>query len=184
MTKDTPNPPGGAFRREADRATPNGVCEEAAFFGATGKILGRLDADAYLEMIKAGAAFYASFGYTTVQEGRAMPGSATMLQKAGDAGLLNVDVVVYPDVFQSLKEIAPSREYKNRVRIGGALGEIDGVAGQRQPDEVGLRRRNGVAEPGEFTADPTAFGDHGVRAGQQFVGGVHRSDRSGLRDRA
>ena len=77
-------------------------------------------------MIKAGAAFYASFGYTTVQEGRAMPGSATMLAKAGEAGLLDVDVVVYPDVFQSLKEIAPSREYKNRVRIGGAKATIDG----------------------------------------------------------
>ena len=83
MTKDTPNPPGGAYRREADGATPNGVCEEAAFFGATGKLLGRLDAQAYLEMIKAGAAFYASFGYTTVQEGRAMPGSATMLAEGG-----------------------------------------------------------------------------------------------------
>ncbi len=126
VTKDTPNPPGGAFRREADGAIPNGVCEEAAFFGAAGKLLGRLDAQAYLEMIKAGAAFYASFGYTTVQEGRAMPGSATMLAKAGEAGLLEVDVVVYPDVFQSLKEIAPTREYKNRVRIGGAKATIDG----------------------------------------------------------
>ena len=126
VTKDTPNPPGGAFRREADGATPNGVCEEAAFFGAVGKLLGRLDAQAYLEMIKAGAAFYASFGYTTVQEGRAMPGSATMLTQAGEAGLLDVDVVVYPDVFQSLKEIAPSRDYKNRVRIGGAKATIDG----------------------------------------------------------
>ncbi len=126
VTKDTPNPPGGAFRREADGATPNGVCEEAAFFGAAGKLLGRLDAKAYLDMIKAGAAFYASFGYTTVQEGRAMPGSTTMLQKAGEAGLLDVDVVVYPDVFQSLKEIAPSRDYKNRVRVGGAKATIDG----------------------------------------------------------
>jgi predicted amidohydrolase YtcJ len=126
VTKDTPNPPGGAFRREADGATPNGVCEEAAFFGAAGKILGSLDAQAYLQMIKAGAAFYASFGYTTVQEGRAMPGSATMLAQAGEAGLLDVDVVVYPDVFQSLKEIAPSREYRNRVRIGGAKATIDG----------------------------------------------------------
>ena len=126
VTKDTPNPPGGAFRREADGATPNGVCEEAAFFAAIGKLLGRLDLRAYLEMIKAGAAFYASFGYTTVQEGRAMPGSATMLAKAGEAGLLDVDVVVYPDVFQSLKEIAPSREYKNRVRVGGAKATIDG----------------------------------------------------------
>lgn len=126
VTKDRADPPGGVFRREADGATPNGVCEEAAFFGAAGKLLGRLDAHAYLEMIKAGAAFYASFGYTTVQEGRAMPGSATMLAQAGEAGLLDVDVVVYPDVFQSLKEITPSRTYKNRVRVGGAKATIDG----------------------------------------------------------
>jgi predicted amidohydrolase YtcJ len=126
LTKATSNPPGGAFRHEADGATPNGVCEEAAFFASADKLLGRLDAQAYLQMIKAGAAFYASFGYTTVQEGRAMPGSATMLAKAGEAGLLDVDVVVYPDIFQSLKEIAPSREYKNRVRIGGAKATIDG----------------------------------------------------------
>jgi predicted amidohydrolase YtcJ len=126
VTRGTPNPPGGAIRREADGATPNGVCEEAAFFGAAGKLLGRLDEQAYLDMIKAGAAFYASFGYTTVQEGRAMPGSATMLAKAGEAGLLDVDVVVYPDIFQSLKEITPSRDYKNRVRVGGAKATIDG----------------------------------------------------------
>lgn len=126
LTKASANPPGGAIRREADGVTPNGVCEEAAFFGAAAKLLGRLDAPAYLQMIKAGAAFYASFGYTTVQEGRAMPGSATMLAKAGEAGLLDVDVVVYPDVFQSMKEIIPSRHYRNRVRIGGAKATIDG----------------------------------------------------------
>ncbi|MGX9978700.1 amidohydrolase [Methylobacterium fujisawaense] len=126
VTRSTPDPPGGAFRREADEAFPNGVCEEAAFFAAAGKLLGRLDAQAYLEMIKAGAAFYASFGYTTVQEGRAMPGSATMLARAGEAGLLDVDVVVYPDIFQSLEEIVPSRDYKNRVRVGGAKATIDG----------------------------------------------------------
>jgi hypothetical protein len=126
VTRDTADPPGGVFRREADGATPNGVCEEAAFFAATGRLLSRLDAQAYLDMIKAGAAFYASFGYTTVQEGRAMPGTATMLAKAGEAGLLDVDVVVYPDIFESLKDIAPSRDYKNRVRIGGAKATIDG----------------------------------------------------------
>ncbi len=126
MTRDTPDPPGGAFRRGADGATPNGVCEEAAFFTAISTLLGRLDRQAYLDMIKAGAAFYASFGYTTVQEGRAMPGSATMLAQAGEAGLLDVDVVVYPDVFQSLKEAAPSRDYTHHVRIGGVKATIDG----------------------------------------------------------
>lgn len=126
VTKDTPNPPGGVFRREAGSSSPNGICEEAAFFAAAGRLLSRLDSTAYLEMIKAGAAFYASFGYTTVQEGRAMPGSTTMLVQAGEAGLLDVDVVVYPDVFQSSKDILPSRDYKNRVRIGGAKATIDG----------------------------------------------------------
>ncbi|GJE38622.1 amidohydrolase [Methylobacterium persicinum] len=126
VTRDTPDPPGGAFRRGADGATPNGVCEEAAFFTAISTLLGRLDRQAYLDMIKAGAAFYASFGYTTVQEGRAMPGSATMLAQAGEAGLLDVDVVVYPDVFQSLKEAAPSRDYTHHVRIGGVKATIDG----------------------------------------------------------
>jgi predicted amidohydrolase YtcJ len=100
VTKETPNPAGGVFRREADGATPNGVCEEAAFFGTIGKIFDRLDAPAYLAMIRAGAAFYASFGYTTAQEGRAMPDSATMIAKAGELGMLPIDVVVYPDVFQ------------------------------------------------------------------------------------
>lgn len=126
VARGAPNPPGGAFRREADGESPNGVCEEAAFFASAGKLLSRLDEQAYLDMIKAGAAFYASFGYTTVQEGRAMPGSATMLAKAGEAGLLDVDVVVYPDIFGSVKDIAPSRDYRNRVRIGGAKATIDG----------------------------------------------------------
>lgn len=126
VTKDTPDPPGGVFRRETGGMFPNGISEEAAFFAAAGKLLGAFDSRAYFEMIKAGAAFYASFGYTTVQEGRAMPGSTAMLLQAGEAGLLDVDVVVYPDVFQSLKDIVPSRSYTNRVRIGGAKATIDG----------------------------------------------------------
>jgi predicted amidohydrolase YtcJ len=126
VTAETADPPGGVFRREADGKTPNGVCEEAAFFGAAAKIMSGLDEAAYLGMIKAGAGFYASYGYTTAQEGRAMPGSTAMLQKAGAAGLLGIDVVVYPDIFEAAKEIAPSREYRNRVRIGGAKATIDG----------------------------------------------------------
>jgi predicted amidohydrolase YtcJ len=122
----TVDPEGGVYRREADGTTPNGVCEEAAFFAAAGKILGGLDAPAYLAMIKAGAARCASFGYTTVQEGRAMPGSTAMLAAAADAGLLAVDVVAYPDIFQSLKDIVPSRDYRQHFRVGGAKATIDG----------------------------------------------------------
>jgi predicted amidohydrolase YtcJ len=123
---DTQNPEGGVFRRQADGRTPNGVCEEAAFFEAAGKLVARFDAAAYLSMIRAGAEFEASFGYTTVQEARAMPGVAAILAEAGKAGMLPVDVLVYPDIFNSANEIAPTRDYAGRFRIGGAKATIDG----------------------------------------------------------
>ena len=126
VTADTPDRPGGVFRREADGRTPNGVCEEAAFIAAAVKQLADFDPPAYLAMIKAGADFYASFGYTTAQEGRAMPGSALMLAKAGDLGMLPIDVVVYPDIIEAPDAIKPSSTYKNRTRIGGAKLSLDG----------------------------------------------------------
>jgi predicted amidohydrolase YtcJ len=125
VNSETPNPEGGVFRR-ADGQAPNGVCEEAAFFVIVGKLPSKLDAPVYLAMVKAGAEFCASFGYTTVQEARAMPGSAAVIAKAGEAGLLPVDVIVYPDIFGSTKDIAPTREYRGNFRIGGAKATIDG----------------------------------------------------------
>jgi predicted amidohydrolase YtcJ len=55
-----------------------------------------------------------------------MPGSAAVIAKAGEAGLLPVDVIVYPDIFGSAMDIAPTREYRRNFRIGGAKATIDG----------------------------------------------------------
>ena len=123
---DTPNPEGGVLRRGADGRAPNGVCEEAAFFGTAGKLLSRLDAPAYLAMIKAGAEFCSSFGYTTVQEARAMPGTTAAIAKAAEAGLLPVDVLVYPDILDAPADIASTRDYKGHFRVGGAKLTVDG----------------------------------------------------------
>jgi predicted amidohydrolase YtcJ len=126
VTAATKDPVGGTFRREAAGNEPNGVCEEGAFFLAVGKLFGHFDEEAYLAMIKAGANFCASFGYTTVQEARAMGPTTAMLSKAADLNILPVDVLVYPDIFDSADAIKPSRAYRNRYRIGGAKITIDG----------------------------------------------------------
>jgi predicted amidohydrolase YtcJ len=123
----TQNPEGGVFRRRDGSSEPNGVCEEYAFFHIISALAARFDEAAFLAMIKAGARFYASFGYTTAQEGRATKATAAMLEKAAAANMLPIDVVCYPDILDAVELIKPSRQYKNRYRVGGAKLTIDGT---------------------------------------------------------
>ena len=66
--------------------------------------------------------------------------------------------------------------------LAESCGELLGAAGQRQPDEVGLRRWDGVAGLAQCRSHPGAFGDDGVGAGEKFVGRVEGGDRCRLRD--
>lgn len=122
----TDDPAGGVFQRKAGTREPNGVCEEEAFFKVVGSLFTRFDQDAFLRMIEEGSKFCASFGYTTVQEARAMGPTTGMVSTAADKGLLAVDVLVYPDILESPGDITPSRTYRNRFRVGGGKLTIDG----------------------------------------------------------
>jgi predicted amidohydrolase YtcJ len=125
----TPDPVGGVFRRRDGSREPNGVMEENAMLAGAGPLLGSLDEAAWLAMIRAGSEFYASFGYTTCQEGRAMGPTLANLTKAADRGLLAVDVVAYPDILGAADQLGGplhGRAYRNRLRIGGAKISLDG----------------------------------------------------------
>jgi predicted amidohydrolase YtcJ len=129
ITAATPDPTGGVFRRRAGSREPNGVMEENAMIAGAGPLLGSLDEAAWLAMIRAGSEFYASFGYTTCQEGRAMGPTLANLTKAADRGLLAVDVVAYPDILGAADQLGGplhGRAYRNRLRIGGAKISLDG----------------------------------------------------------
>ena len=129
ITAATPDPTGGVFRRRDGSREPNGVMEENAMLAGAGPLLGSLDEAAWLAMIRAGTEFYASFGYTTCQEGRAMGPTLANLTKAADRGLLAVDVVAYPDILgaaDQLGGVLHGRAYRNRLRIGGAKISLDG----------------------------------------------------------
>lgn len=129
ITAESEEMPGGVIRREADGKTPDGVLEETPHFVALGRILGGLDAEGSIEMVRAGVDLVASYGYTTAQEGRASTGQVQMMQAlAAQPDGLKVDVVAYPDILIDRDFILEEQsfDYENGLRVGGAKLTIDG----------------------------------------------------------
>lgn len=124
----TANPEGGVIRREQDGKTPNGVLEEAAFFGALASQFKNMTATQAQALFVAGTGLLSRYGYTTGQEGRATSGIVPFMQAAAKAGDIPIDVVTYVDVLQDRDFIAKnvSRDYTDGFRVGGAKLTIDG----------------------------------------------------------
>ena len=128
ITNDTANPTGGVIRRRQDSQEPNGVLEETAAFPLLFKLIGRVGPEGAAMFLRAGADRWASYGYTTAQDGRSMPDMLKIMQQVAKAGDLKIDVVAYPDVLVDRNVIKQefSPNYKNRFRVGGAKLTIDG----------------------------------------------------------
>ncbi|EAQ96947.2 amidohydrolase [Congregibacter litoralis] len=122
---DTPDPDGGAFRRESDGKQPNGVAEEYAFFHLIFSALAKSTDELQDRMALAGAETMARYGYTTAQEGRANPEGVATLKRVADRNALAIDVVAYPDMLM-FEDVPVSRDYNHRFRIGGVKLTIDG----------------------------------------------------------
>ncbi|MEM8632097.1 MAG: amidohydrolase [Pseudomonadota bacterium] len=127
ITAQSEDPPGGIIQKDAD-GEPNGVLEENAHFVALSAMLANLGEEGFKAFTKAGAALWARFGYTTAQEGRATPEVVEIIKTVAAEGGFDVDIVTYPDVLVNREYILEnsSRDYVNRVRVGGAKLTIDG----------------------------------------------------------
>ena len=129
ISASTPNPEGGAFRREEGSQEPNGVMEETALFAVMGALFTRLDLQANLEMIRDGARFYSSFGYTTAQDGRSSTDTCRMMAMLAERGELPIDILSFPDILTSTDVMATPlyrKNYVGKYRIGGVKLTIDG----------------------------------------------------------
>jgi predicted amidohydrolase YtcJ len=128
ITAATPDPAGGVIQRIADGTEPNGVLEEMAFYSALPALLKNIGPLGALAMGEAGAALWASYGYTTGQEGRASPSVAEVLRTLAGQGKLPVDVVTYVDVLvdRDYAKTNATRAYTDRFRVGGGKLTIDG----------------------------------------------------------
>jgi len=125
VTAETDDPPGGVFRRREGSREPNGVCEEYAFFAVVSKLAERFDDDVNDYLVVRGIELAASYGYTTVQEGRAMQPALDAMTRVAAKGDLPVDLVAYPDVLE-VDEPHPTNHYENNFRVAGVKLTIDG----------------------------------------------------------
>ena len=119
--------PGGVIRR-GPANEPDGVLEGNIHFSSLGRLFGNLGQKGFLELGRAGTKLWASYGFTTAQEGRAVPLVVDVLNELADLQELAIDVAVYPDVMVDRDFVAAnhSREYTNRVRIAGGKLTLDG----------------------------------------------------------
>ena len=128
LNKDSENPQGGIIRRR-ENGEPNGVLEENAHFLVLFQVFGEFDEDLQDLGLRRGQEIYASFGYTTAQDGRALPGNTATLARAAERGELIIDIVAYADI-EGNHEAIPSQhygqEYVNKYRIGGYKLNLDG----------------------------------------------------------
>lgn len=125
ITTASENPDGGIIRREQKSGQPNGVLEEMAFLAPLMQLLSRFDDAMNEHLVIEGTRLAATYGYTTVQEGRAMPAAMAAMRRVAERGALDVDLVAYPDML-AVPDVTPSRTYEKRFRIGGVKLTIDG----------------------------------------------------------
>jgi predicted amidohydrolase YtcJ len=125
----TKDPAGGVIQRKPGSQEPNGVLEELAFAGAAFKLLPRIGPNGMEVFAREGARMWTRYGYTTAEEGKAIPDTAKLLRKLADEGSFDIDVVAYVDALTDRDYIVAqqSRSYTNRFRIAGAKLTIDGA---------------------------------------------------------
>jgi hypothetical protein len=122
----TPDPPGGHFQRASGTNEPTGVMEEAALYAVLMK--SPLVAPTTPEQLRRALGVYASFGFTTVQDGASGPGDIAALERLAAEGGAPLDVVYFPnirDVAQPLPAV-PLHEYRGGVAWGGVKLVLDG----------------------------------------------------------
>ncbi len=129
IDSSTVNPEGGLIRRVNNSQEPNGVLEELAAIPYMPMVLGPKDEKAMMTFLKSGQDMALSYGYTTAQEGRAMPNTHSFLEEVAKQELLKIDIVSYIDYSCAdslLRTDWHSPSYKNHYRIGGMKLTLDG----------------------------------------------------------
>jgi predicted amidohydrolase YtcJ len=173
----TPDPAGGVIRRKPDSREPDGTLEETAHIGALMKLMPALGEAQQFALLKAGQALYLRFGHTTAQDGRTSPSDLKMLPRAAARGVLQLDVVAYPDLLMAgddpaLKGPLHARTYRNGFRIGGVKLNLDGSP---QGRTAWLSRPYFKPPPGQ----PASYAGYPTLKDEEAAAQVARAFRNG-----
>ena len=128
FTASTENPAGGIIRRVEGTKEPDGVLEENAAWMAMTKF-GTPNEELILSFAAKGAQIYASFGFTTAQEGRASQGTAEGLMLAAQKEQVPIDINIYVDYLAHPNAHTwkwSQDTHTNHVRLARAKLNLDG----------------------------------------------------------
>jgi hypothetical protein len=167
ITAASKDPAGGVIQRKEGSQEPNGVLEELAFAGAAFKLLPRVGPNGLEVFAREGAKLWARYGYTTAEEGKAVPGVAKTLKAIADQGGFDIDVVAYVDVLSDRDFIKANKSdsYSHRFRIAGAKLTIDG-----SPQGFTAWRDKPYYKPvGDF---PTGYSGYPSATAEQVMGAI------------
>lgn len=167
-TAETRNPQGGVIQRKPGSQEPSGVLEETAWISVLPKVVfGNVGPAGMRALAEAGVDLWASYGYTTAQEGRSNKSLDDVLRSLASDGKLKLDVVSYPDILlgrEYIKE-SVSRDYKGSFRVGGAKLTIDGSP----QGFTAWRDRPYYAPVGEF---PEGYLGYPAATGEQTISAI------------
>jgi len=174
-TAATKDPAGGVIRRRAGSQEPDGVLEELAFASLAFKLLPMIGPNGMEIFAREGAKLWARYGYTTAEEGKAIPGIAKVLKSIADSGGFAIDVVAYSDVLADRDFIKTNKSdtYSNRFRIAGAKLTIDGA-----PQGFTAWRDRPYYKPvGDY---PAGYSGYPSATAEQVMGAVQWASENGV----
>ncbi len=130
ITKDTPQPQGGRFRKDPN-GEPNGVMEENAAFGQVRRLIAPFSDKDMVDAVQTAGLAYAAAGVTTAQTGAAGPQAVAQTSAALRAGRLAVRVQVWPVINVAMLMIDGKvkmqvPEAQNMLTLGAVKAFADG----------------------------------------------------------
>lgn len=126
INKDTITPKGGVIERDENTNEPLGRFEETAFFEVI-KNKGVIPPVAsIIKSIEEAMMEYASYGYTTIQDGQLREDVAKLYKLMGILGKLKLDVIGYPEAENGKSVSFENIKYKRHFRYGGVKLFLDG----------------------------------------------------------
>ena len=126
-TAATKDPEGGVIRRRPGTQEPLGVNEELASFSYLLQAVNPSKPENKDYFIKKGLELAKGFGYTTINEGRALGFQHQDLVDQAQRGLFDIDVMSYIDYTdRKVLDTDFSKTYRNRYRVAGMKVTLDG----------------------------------------------------------
>lgn len=131
ITKDTPNPDGGAYQRDAQTGELTGLVEESALTQVVLGNMPKITAEFTAAGVLRAQAMYLKYGVTTAQDGSFDATSLPLLQHLHKQGLLHLDIYTYPPLDSPLRDYmlgvhSNQPEYKDGARFAGVKLFLDG----------------------------------------------------------